>query len=167
MKTANSVIWLNSEPGKGSEFYFSIPAEKHAPTGPQPAKQNKKAGSSSNILTTLLIAEDEDFNFLLLEEFLSDKNINIIRACNGKEAVNICKSRQHIDLILMDIKMPLMNGLEATREIKKFMPEIPVIAQTAYAGDYDRNQAASYGCNDFLSKPFKQEDLLKMINLYL
>ncbi|MFP4366564.1 MAG: response regulator [Bacteroidales bacterium] len=160
-------IWLDSAPGKGSEFYFSIPAEKPAQTNPEPAGRDDKAGSSSSVLTTLLIAEDEDFNFLLLEEFLNDTNINIIRACNGKEAVNICKSSKHIDLILMDIKMPLMNGLEATREIKKFMPGIPVIAQTAYAGDYDRNKAASYGCNDFLSKPFKQEDLLKKINLYL
>ena len=160
-------IWFNSEPGKGSEFYFTIPMEKPALKKPETDEANSKPGSDPGILPTIIIAEDEDLNFMLLVEFLSDANMKIIRACNGKEAVNICKSGQHIDLILMDIKMPLMNGLEATREIKKLLPKIPVIAQTAYAGDYDMNKFASYGFSDFLSKPFKKEDLLGKISTCL
>ena len=116
---------------------------------------------------TILIAEDEEFNFLYLKTILSSHNFNLLRAHNGKEAVRICKSNSEIDLILMDIKMPVMNGFEATSKIKKSRPDVPIIAQTAYSTKNDRNKAYESGCSDFISKPFTQEDLLEKIKTYI
>jgi CheY-like chemotaxis protein len=81
-----------------------------------------------------------DSNFMLLEEMLSDSGITIIRAANGIEAVKLCKSNPSIDLVLMDIKMPEMDGYEATTRIKEFKPDLPIIAQTAYTTESDRNK---------------------------
>jgi len=156
-------MWLNSEPDKGSTFYFTIPYKK--------VQKNILLEKSSEITIkteieepkTLLVAEDEDSNFMLLEELLSGLNINIIRAKNGLEAVEFCKSSQHVDLVLMDIKMPIMNGYEAAEKIKSFMPNLPIIVQTAYTSEFDKNKALEFGCSDFISKPYKQELLISKI----
>jgi CheY-like chemotaxis protein len=95
---------------------------------------------------------------------LDTTNITIIRASNGIEAVEICKLNQQIDLVLMDLKMPVMDGYEATRRIREFMPALPIIAQTAYTTENDKNKAIACGCNDFISKPFNRELLLSKIN---
>lgn len=116
---------------------------------------------------TILIAEDEEFNFLYLKTILSSHNFNLLRAHNGKEAVEICTSNSNIDLILMDIKMPIMNGFEATTKIHKLMPDLPIIAQTAYSTANDKKKAFSCGCSDFLSKPFTQEDLIEKITNHI
>jgi CheY-like chemotaxis protein len=142
-------IWLTSELGKGSEFFFTIPyvvSNKN--------KQSENASSkglfiNSNTPITLLIAEDEDFNFILLKETLLGTGINIIRALNGFEAVELCKSNPNIDLVLMDIKMPVMGGYEATRLIKKHRPDLYILAQTAYSTKEDMNRALASGCSDF------------------
>jgi PAS domain S-box-containing protein len=155
-------IWLISEPHKGSTFYFTIPLKR--------TKQNnlpdKQSVSEIKIIVeepkTLLIAEDEDSNFMLLEEQLSGLNLNIIRAMNGVEAISICKLHD-IDIILMDIKMPVMDGYEATKQIRAFKPDLPIIAQTAYSTDVDMNKAFTCGCTDFISKPIKQELLISKI----
>lgn len=155
-------IWLNSVINKGSTFYFTIPYKK--------AQKKTISEQASNIfkketkqITTLLIAEDEDSNFMMLEELLSDLNSNIIRAINGLEAVEICKINKQIDLVLMDIKMPVMDGYDATRQIRSFMPTLPIIAQTAYTTNADRNKALACGCNDFISKPFNREMIISKI----
>ncbi|MBN1969863.1 MAG: response regulator [Candidatus Delongbacteria bacterium] len=101
---------------------------------------------------------------MLLEELFSDWGINIIRAINGIEAVEICKSNPHIDLVLMDIKMPEMDGYEATIRIKEFKPNLYIIAQTAYSSEADKEKAFACGCSDFMSKPLKRELLLSKIN---
>jgi CheY-like chemotaxis protein len=113
---------------------------------------------------TLLIAEDEDTNFMLLEELFSGMEINIIRAVNGIEAVELCKSNPHIDLVLMDIKMPEMDGYEATSRIKASKPDLCIIAQTAYSTEADKNKALASGCSDFISKPINKELLLSKIH---
>ncbi len=116
---------------------------------------------------TLLIAEDEETNFIYLETALVRTNIQIIRANNGKEAVEAAKLNPGIDLILMDVKMPEMNGLEATRSIKSFRKDIPVIAQTAFAMDEDKRNCTAVGCDDFLAKPIRYTVLLNTLAKYL
>ncbi len=160
-------MWINSELDKGSVFYFTIPYRKTTPVGLSPRQQDKEVEIKYEKPKIILIAEDEDLNFMLLEELLTDKNITIIRARNGFEAVEICKSGHQIDLVLMDLKMPIMNGYEATKQIRKILPDLPIIAQTAYTTDVDKNMAFASGCNDFISKPFKQELLVSKINEHL
>lgn len=153
-------IWLTSELGKGSVFYFTIPYKKVNQEKLPDIPSNKDLHSE---LKTLLIAEDEDSNFMLLEELFSEKGINIIRAVNGIEAVELCKSSPHIDLVLMDLKMPEMDGYEATIKIKEFKPDLCIIAQTAYSTEADRSKALACGCSDFISKPINKELLLSKI----
>lgn len=115
---------------------------------------------------TILIAEDEDSNYKYLEMVLTKTKASIIWAKDGIEAVELC-IKHNPDLILMDIKMPNMNGLEATREIKKAYPVIPIIAQTAFAMENDENMILESGCNSYLSKPIKPKILIKAVSNYL
>ena len=101
----------------------------------------------------------------LLEKF--DSHLSIIYVKNGKEAVEMCKNNSKIDFVLMDIKMPIMNGYETTKQIKEFRPELPIVAQTAYSTKADKNKAISAGCDDFISKPINKEVLISMIDKYL
>jgi PAS domain S-box-containing protein len=154
---------LLSELEKGSVFYFTIPYKKAISNELSDKQPSKVSLIEFENPGTLLIAEDEDSNFMLLEELLSEININIIRAINGLEAIEICKTNKNIDLVLMDIKMPVMDGYEATKQIREFMPDLPIIAQTAYTTDIDKNKAFACGCTDFISKPIKQELLISTI----
>jgi PAS domain S-box-containing protein len=157
-------MWLISQLDKGSTFYFTIPYKKTMSDGLSFNKPAREIKIEYDKPKTLLIAEDEDFNYMLLEELLADINSKILRARNGIEAVEICKSNQHIDLVLMDIKMPLMSGYEATKQIREFLPNLPIIAQTAYTTDFDKKKALSCGCNDFISKPLEKKLLVSKIN---
>ena len=130
----------------------------------QIARTSEKEVDKSRIV---LVAEDEDVNFMLLALLVSKMGLNIIRAKNGLEAVEICRSDQHVDLVLMDIKMPVMDGYEATKILKEIRPALPVIAQTAYTSPTDRANAFACGCSDFISKPFKREILVSKINEHL
>ena len=113
----------------------------------------------------ILIAEDNDSNFILMTYILK-KYYAYERAKNGKEAVDLVEKNTY-DMVLMDIKMPIMDGLEATKAIKKIRPEIPIIALTANAFDSDRQLAMEAGCIDFLSKPVSSELCIKTIRKYL
>jgi two-component system, cell cycle response regulator DivK len=114
----------------------------------------------------VLIAEDDNVNYLYLETVLSKSRVRLIRANNGIEAFEQCMKYPEIQLVLMDIKMPFMNGFEATRKIKQHFPDLPVIAQTAYAMNEDRIQAAEAGCDDYIAKPIKKAELLALIDKY-
>jgi CheY-like chemotaxis protein len=116
-------------------------------------------------IKTLLVAEDDNNNFHLIKQLLSELNVKIVRACNGIEAVDICKSGLKIDLILMDIKMPLMDGYTAIRKILDHSPEMRIIAQTAYGDDEERSMEA--GCAGFISKPFVRKQFIKMMKEFL
>jgi len=116
---------------------------------------------------TLLIADDEDLNFHLLKELLSDFSFNIIRATNGKEAVEICKTNKQINIVIMDMRMPEMDGYEATQRIMEFMPNLPIIALTAYVTSKEKNKVIACGCSDYISKPIDQELLISKIKEHL
>ncbi|MBR3655575.1 MAG: response regulator, partial [Prevotella sp.] len=113
----------------------------------------------------VLVAEDEDSNFELVKIVLS-KQYRLLRARNGIEAVTYCED-EHPDLILMDIRMPDMNGLDATRIIKEVNHDIPVIALSAYAFDENIREAKAAGCDEFMAKPFRVEDLIDMVEKYV
>jgi len=159
-------IWLTSELDKGSIFYFTIPFKRAKKNTLSEKRSNNKLKIKLEQHKTILVAEDEDSNYMLLEKILSGLNIDIIRAINGVEAIKTCKSK-HIDLVLMDIKMPFMDGYEATKQIRIFLPGLPIIAQTAYSTELDKNKALACGCNDFISKPIKQEHLISIIKRQL
>lgn len=116
-------------------------------------------------MKTILVAEDNESNFILMTYILK-RQYEIMRAKNGQEAVDLAE-KGGIDLILMDIKMPIKDGLEATKEIKEKHPDLPIIALTANAFDSDRQLAIEAGCDDFLSKPVSSEKCLYTIAKHL
>ncbi|MCF8362617.1 MAG: response regulator [Prolixibacteraceae bacterium] len=115
----------------------------------------------------LLVAEDNDDTRLLISASLKKTGINLIFAVNGKEAVELFQSNNSINLVLMDAMMPGKSGFEATEDIKKINPSIPVVMLTAYVGPDSIKQAVASGCNDYLSKPIKPEVLLSVIEKWL
>ncbi len=116
----------------------------------------------------ILIAEDEIMNYLYLEEALRETQAKVIWSKNGQEAVEkVVAEKIPFDVILMDVKMPIMNGYEATKIIKKYKPEMPIIIQTAYAMQNEKQKGYDAGCDEYLEKPIKQERLLLTVNKFL
>ena len=115
----------------------------------------------------ILIVEDEEINNMFFDAALSRTESKLLWAKNGKEAVDIIESSEDIDVILMDIRLPIMDVCEATRRIKEHHQEIPIIAQTAYALEGDKERILDAGCDDYLSKPIRFEELLATIDKYL
>jgi CheY-like chemotaxis protein len=115
----------------------------------------------------ILVAEDVATNYLLVKKSLRKTEVDLIWAKNGQEAVDECKKDQQIDLVLMDIRMPLMNGMEATKQIKAIRGDLPIIAQTAYAMDGDRNRSLEAGCDDYISKPIDLKSFVELISKYI
>jgi two-component system, cell cycle response regulator DivK len=109
------------------------------------------------------VADDDDFNFFVIESLLSPYSYRIIHARNGEEAVEMFRSQQDISLILMDIQMPVMDGFTATKEIRKLDDKIPIIVQTAYTINKVKEMAMNCGCNDFLTKPIDADLLIRKI----
>ncbi|NOU17533.1 MAG: PAS domain S-box protein [Bacteroidales bacterium] len=163
-------ITLKSEKGKGSTFYVTIPY-KPAFLDEEINKPNVNTAKISELteIYTILVAEDEEVNYLYIETLfeINAPNIKVLHATNGQEAVEICKNNLEIDLVLMDIKMPVMNGYEATKQIKIIRPNLPIIAQTAYSTEGDKNISISAGCDDFISKPINGKKIFPLIAKYL
>ncbi len=116
---------------------------------------------------TILIAEDDPFSFKLLFEFLSITGAKILHAKNGIEAVKFAKKNPNIDLILMDIRLPLKDGVEATKDIRRFRENIPIIAQTAGAMACEIEKFYASGIDDYITKPYKQSDILRKVQKFL
>jgi PAS domain S-box-containing protein len=156
-------VRLVTAKGLGSSFFISFPAGSLSETEP-PVAEIKKEKTGQPVL---LIAEDDESNFFVLEVVIKKTTgAKVIRASNGIEAVDLCRENQAITLVLMDIKMPIMDGLEATREIKAFRPDLPIIAITAYAMSGDEQKALNAGCDDYLAKPVSMKSLVAKLEVY-
>ncbi len=152
-----------SEPGKGSVFSFHIPY-KSAKKGGNQNEADKESKKQPDREYVLLVAEDEPSNYLLIVSMLESYPYRLIHAVNGADAVSKCRENPDIDMIIMDIKMPVMGGLEATRTIKEENPGIPVLAVTAHALEGDRDKAMGAGCDDYLSKPISKAALVQKVS---
>ena len=146
-------IWLESEPGEGTTFYFRLPYEKIEDT----PSRTDDSGSGLRLRNwegkTGLIVEDDYINYKLLEGVLKRSHARVLFAVNGKEAVRICLGKDEPDLVLMDIQLPEMNGLEAIRQIRKTKPDLPIIVQTANVLNDEKKRAEEEGCQGFIIKP--------------
>lgn len=159
-------IWYTSEEGLGSTFYFSIPyTPRKAKTAFKPPVSVKELPTEQVI--KILIAEDDETSFRYLECILNNKNIVLIHTVSGEDTIEVMKKNHDISIILMDIRMPGMNGFEATKKIREFNQKIPIIAQTAYALDGDREEAINTGCDDYISKPINRNKLLQIIRQHI
>jgi len=152
-------ISVESVYGEGANFVFTIPAEFII------SSLSRKIGSDSNNSMVILVAEDTDANYQLVENMIG-QTFTLRRAHNGMEAVTMFQDSQP-DLVLMDIKMPILNGIEAAKLIRSLSPKTPIVALSAYAFDQDRNAAMQAGCNDFLAKPFDKSQLMDILMQYL
>jgi PAS domain S-box-containing protein len=166
-------IRAESALGKGSTFFFTLPCHPVSAIRDDVPSENAVIDKSRKSIDykwkdkIILVAEDEENNFQFISEVLKNTRVQLIRATTGEEVIEICKSDKVIDLILMDVKMPVMDGYTATRSVKKIRKKLPVIALTAYAGEREKEESIQAGCADYLPKPVKYDKLLKMISKYI
>lgn len=161
-------IMVESDERKGARFCFTIPYN----TGAKEIIENKAKVPESESVTNkrklkILIAEDDELVLEYLNIILQNDTTELLTARSGLESVNICRKYPDIDLILMDIKMPVMDGYEATKQIRKFNKSVMILAQTAYALVGDREKAIEAGCDDYISKPINEVELLAIIDKML
>jgi CheY-like chemotaxis protein len=161
-------IKVESEINKGSRFYFTLPIKKSSSAHtPNSIEIDRDDMIPKWIDKRILLVEDDTSNFMLLYEILKSTEVIILRAGNGSEALKILSEDQQPDLIIMDIKLPGMDGYETTRRIRKINRKIPIIANTAYAMEGDRQKSIEAGCNEYISKPTDRKLLLNLISKYL
>lgn len=158
-------ISVTSEEGKGSTFFFTIPWEE---------KEDKQILTPHTEITNttiknkinILIAEDDDNSFEYLSIILDDMAESISRTTNGKETIEYLKKHTDIDLVFMDIKMPIINGYDATKQIRESNNDVIIIAQTAFALVGDKEKALTSGCNGYIAKPILKKNLLDITSKY-
>ncbi|MBE0423006.1 MAG: PAS domain S-box protein [Lutibacter sp.] len=159
-------IWLNSD-HNGTTIYFTIPyAKSKIPLISSVIEEQKPSIQVKNNEITILVAEDEEYNMMYINELFSTTNFKIIEAVNGKKALEMAQSNTDIQLVLMDIKMPVMDGNEAMKEIKKLRPSLPVIALSAFAMESDKARALGLGFDAYLTKPLDRKLLFQLIEKF-
>ena len=156
-------IWVESEEGIGSTFYFTLPFNRA-----QKAKTVDAIVSSQSVVNLVkklkvLVVDDDEISQILLSKYLTQLGNEVLQVYSGLKAVEVCQNNSNIDLVLMDIKMPGMDGYEATRQIRKFNNDVVIVAQTAYGLTGDREKSLSVGCNDYISKPINLTTLTRII----
>ncbi|MGB9701524.1 MAG: ATP-binding protein [Candidatus Kapaibacteriota bacterium] len=159
-------IWVESEPNVGSLFQFLIPF-KPVIFDETKGEEEKMEKINTEKDITILIAEDDDINYLVLYKLLEKMNFHLIRANDGVEAVNIVKENKNIELILMDLKMPHLDGFEASKQIKEIAPNIPIIAVSAFSAYHEKQKAAESGCNEYIEKPINLVNVVNTIKKYI
>ncbi len=158
-------MWVKSELGKGAKFLFIIPYRLIASRHDEIRIKKTVGGRLQNV--NILIAEDDVNSMLVLRKMLEIEKANLFFARNGQEAVNMVMTTPELQIVLMDLKMPVMDGFEAIRIIKQMKPEIPIIAQSAYVFSNDQDQARKSGCNDYIGKPIQMESMIELINKHI
>ncbi len=161
----DGTISVQSEIEQGSTFNVTLPLVLNKNEGVSDELTDKNPEREN--LETILVAEDDNFNYLLIEKILKSKKYKIIRAEDGEEAIEISLNNKNIDLILMDIKMPKKSGHEAFSEINKMRPNLPIIAQTAYTSTDEVEKIFNAGFSGYISKPINKEKLFELLNKYL
>ena len=160
-------ISIHSNQEKGTVFTFRIPLKYDKTNKLDVQKISDLQHEMQLTSKIILIAEDDNINFLLIKKMLQVTNYEIIRAENGQVAVDIALKNPTIDLVLMDIKMPVMNGYEAFEQINSIRPNLPIVAQTAHASEEDKVKVNSLGFTDYITKPINKELLLEMVSKYI
>ena len=157
-------IFVKSKIGFGSSFTFTLPLKLDAAI--KESKENKLVKITRNVNgKTILIAEDNTINFLLLKKIVESKGHFVIRAINGQEAIALCVENLDIDLVFMDIKMPILNGFQSFEQIKALKPNLPVIAQTACSSFEDKDKIIQCGFSDYITKPFDKEKVYEVLDI--
>lgn len=160
-------IWIESEPGNGSSFYFTLP---YYPANTDEIINIVSDNNHENINwqgKTILVAEDVPSNFMFIEAALRRTKVRLLWAQDGRQAITMALENSQVDLVLMDVQMPELNGYEATAEILKVRHDLPIISQTAYALSGEKEKSLAAGCVDYISKPIKSELLISTIGKYL